>query len=264
MKWPLSPPTHPRSRDARSSDGGDARGAMPTITPNVATPNARFPNAPKAKVEPESAAESRPSKRSRSPDPLPNLPPPGHVGPPALLLGWVEAQDPRYDNATYYFHTGTKQTSWTRPEEPRSTMPPPSKEWTSKEWTMPKEWAMPPPLPAKPRQRQSPEIEKQLDDWVTAKRQKDYEVADGLRALLKVLCAQASGGRARGGMRWGACWGVGDRASGQVSGLGARLMWTYASRHMASTPTRSAPARSSTSRSGTPHTQPQPAPQPAP
>ena len=198
MKWPLSPPTHPRSRDARSSDGGDARGAMPTITPNVATPNARFPNAPKAKVEPESAAESRPSKRSRSPDPLPNLPPPGHVGPPALPLGWVEAQDPRYDNATYYFHTGTKQTSWTRPEEPRSTMPPPSKEWTSKEWTMPKEWAMPPPLPAKPRQRQSPEIEKQLDDWVTAKRQKDYEVADGLRALLKVLCAQASGGASKG------------------------------------------------------------------
>ena len=121
--------------------------------------------------------ELRPPKRSRSPNPLPMVPPPGHVGPPALPLGWVEAQDPRYDNATYYFHARTKETSWTRPEEPLPTLPPPLRE--SRE-------QLPPPLRATPRQPQTPEIEQQLDEWVTAKRNKDYEVADGLRALLKV------------------------------------------------------------------------------
>ena len=40
----------------------------------------------------------------------------GNVGPSALPPGWVEAQDPRYDNATYYFDTRTKEASWTRPE----------------------------------------------------------------------------------------------------------------------------------------------------
>ena len=171
------------------------------MVPNVPTPNARFPKTPKpeaaAPEKKQPAADLRPPKRSRSPNPLPMVPPPGHVGPPALPLGWVEAQDPRYDNATYYFHTRTKETSWTRPEEPLPTLPPPSRE--SRE----------PPLRATPRQPQNPEIEQQLDEWVTAKRNKDYEVADGLRALLKVLRANVgqTGGRVEGEggmwMRWG-------------------------------------------------------------
>ena len=197
------------------------------IVPNVPTPNARFPNAPKPETTSEAAvpdaakkqpaAELRPPKRPRSPNPLPTVPPPGHVGPPALPLGWVEAQDPRYDNATYYFHTRTKETSWARPEEPLPTLPPPLRE--SRE-------QLPPPLRATPRQPQAPEIEQQLDEWVTAKRNKEYEVADGLRSLLKVLRAKLvgwAGGKVGGraglwdAVDWGARW---RRACGVGLGRG--------------------------------------------
>jgi len=42
-------------------------------------------------------------------------------GASALPPGWVEAKDPRYNNTTYWYHSVTKETSWTRP-----TGPPPS------------------------------------------------------------------------------------------------------------------------------------------
>ena len=48
----------------------------------------------------------------------------GIVGRSALPPGWVEARDPRYDNATYYVDTRTRETSWTRPES-RERLPPP-------------------------------------------------------------------------------------------------------------------------------------------
>ena len=48
----------------------------------------------------------------------------GIVGRSVLSPGWVEARDPRYDNATYYVDTRTRETSWTRPES-RERLPPP-------------------------------------------------------------------------------------------------------------------------------------------
>ena len=208
------------------------------IVPNVPTPNARFPKAPKPEATPEAAqpaADLRPPKRSRSPNPLPMVPPPGHVGPPALPLGWVEAQDPRYDNATYYFHTRTKETSWTRPEEPLPTLPPPLRE--SRE-------QLPPPLRATPRQPQTPEIEQQLDEWVTAKRNKEYEVADGLRSLLKVLRAKLvgwAGGKVGG--RAG-LWDAVERGLGRALKRGlAGWAWVAASLGAVNTPTLKAGRR---------------------
>ena len=38
---------------------------------------------------------------------------PSDFGP--LPPGWVEAKDPRYNNATYWYNKETRQTSWTRP-----------------------------------------------------------------------------------------------------------------------------------------------------
>ena len=44
---------------------------------------------------------------------------PSRARPSPLLPGWVEAQDPRYNNATYWFHVQTRQTTWTRPTADR-------------------------------------------------------------------------------------------------------------------------------------------------
>ena len=69
----------------------------------------------------------------------------------------------------------TKETSWIRPEQ-RPPPPPP-------------EHLAPPPLQVRPRQPRygpaNPAIEAQLDEWVAAKRAKDYAVADNLRAMLQ-------------------------------------------------------------------------------
>ena len=98
-------------------------------------------------------AEKRP--RDDDPSPLPS--------------GWIEAQDPRYDNTTYWYHADTKQTSWSRPTGPPAD-------------------AGAPPLPpaAPPANLPSPEeVELILDDWVKAKRAKDFETADRIRDGLR-------------------------------------------------------------------------------
>ena len=128
-------------RQREQSSTAPATAATPAITPAI-TPAAStapaVPGVPSSApaVEPvvgtEQAAQAPPHAARGLPPAPPHaatwgsmwgLPPPGHVGPPALPLGWVEAQDPRHDNATYYFHTRTKEASWTRPEE---TLPPPT------------------------------------------------------------------------------------------------------------------------------------------
>lgn len=38
--------------------------------------------------------------------------------PGPLLPGWVEANDPRYGNTTYWYHRDTNETTWTRPAGP--------------------------------------------------------------------------------------------------------------------------------------------------
>ena len=89
--------------------------------------------------------------------------------PPPLPPGWIEAKDPRYNDTTYWYHADTKQTSWTRP-------------------TGPPDGASAPPLPAAapPVDRPSAEeLELILDDWVRAKRAKDFETADRIREGLR-------------------------------------------------------------------------------
>lgn len=89
--------------------------------------------------------------------------------PPPLPPGWIEAKDPRYNDTTYWYHADTKQTSWTRP-------------------TGPPDGAGAPPLPAAapPVDRPSAEkLELILDDWVRAKRAKDFETADRIREGLR-------------------------------------------------------------------------------
>ena len=74
--------------------------------PIIATPNARFlrsppePGAPDGSERPP-AEEAQPKRRRTEANPLPPGPPPGYTGPLPLPPGWVEANDPRYDNATY-------------------------------------------------------------------------------------------------------------------------------------------------------------------
>ena len=85
-------------------------------------------------AEPEEEVLEAPAKRARTSQVEPSMAPP-----PPLLPGWVEAQDPRYDNATYWFHAETRQTTWTRPtavEPPLShepiplpPAPPPGEPW---------------------------------------------------------------------------------------------------------------------------------------
>ena len=89
--------------------------------------------------------------------------------PPPLPPGWIEAKDPRYNDTTYWYHADTKQTSWTRP-------------------TGPPDGAGAPPLPAAapPVDRPSTEeLELILDDWVRAKRAKDFDTADRIRDGLR-------------------------------------------------------------------------------
>ena len=116
-------------------------------------------------AEPEEEALEAPAKRARTRQVEPST-----ALPPPLLPGWVEAQDPRYDNATYWFHAETRQTSWTRPtaeEPPRGHVPIP----------------LPPaPPPGEPwRATKDPYVESQLDEWVKSKRAKDFSTADRIR-----------------------------------------------------------------------------------
>lgn len=95
---------------------------------------------------------------------------PSMARPPPLLPGWVEAQDPRYGNATYWFHAETRQTTWTRPT---AAEPPQSEEQI--------------PLPPGPPPSQTthatkdPYVESQLDEWVKSKRARDFATADRIR-----------------------------------------------------------------------------------
>jgi hypothetical protein len=46
---------------------------------------------------------------------------------PLLPPGWVEASDPRYGGAPFWFHRETRETSWTRPTG--HGPPPPKDVW---------------------------------------------------------------------------------------------------------------------------------------
>ena len=81
---------------AARSDSAEAAGGE-------AAPSAE----PASAEEPDAAASDKASET----DGATPLPP----GPPPLPPGWVEAKDPRYNNATYWFHEVTKETSWVRP-----------------------------------------------------------------------------------------------------------------------------------------------------
>ena len=70
-----------------------------------AMPNATFA----AKVNPN-------PNPSPSPSPTPTPTRLAAAAAPPLLAGWKEAKAP--DGRTYYFHTETKETKWTRPAEP--------------------------------------------------------------------------------------------------------------------------------------------------
>ena len=116
------------------------------------------------------------------------------TGPPPLPAGWVEATDPRYNNATYWFHEVTKQTSWVRPSA-RTGVPPPPPQG--------------PPLPSAPPPisgdlistlagethygDKDPEIETKLDEWVVAKRAKDFGTSDRLREELRGMGSRGMG-----------------------------------------------------------------------
>ena len=42
---------------------------------------------------------------------------------PPLPPGWIEAKHPGYNDATYWYHSVTKETSWTRPTGPPKAPP---------------------------------------------------------------------------------------------------------------------------------------------
>ena len=88
--------------------------------------------------------------------------------PPPLPPGWIEAKDPRYNDTTYWYHADTKQTSWSRPTGPPDGAAPP----------LPAA-APPVDLPS------TDELELILDDWVRAKRAKEFDTADRIRDGLR-------------------------------------------------------------------------------
>ena len=120
--------------------------------------------------------------------------PPGEPPVQSLPPGWVEATDPRYNNATYWFHEDTKETTWTRPTlsaplpptmpPPLPPAPPPASNYAPME-------------PAAPDQCQygekDPTIEAKLDEWVRAKRAKDYATSDRIREELRGLGSHGQG-----------------------------------------------------------------------
>ena len=103
----------PRSQASSSMSGRISVG--PDGRPVIDTPNARFlkkdKDAPEPAAAPEAAApeEAQPKRQRTDPNPLPAGPPPGYTGPLPLPDGWVEATDPRYDNATYCAHPQSPQ-----------------------------------------------------------------------------------------------------------------------------------------------------------
>lgn len=127
-------------------------------------------------------------------------------GPPGTQLplppGWVEAKDPRYGNTTYWYHRDTKETTWIRP----STGALPGQSSGSGPVGMPQSSHAPVESNGhagygtatygdhagygQPGGRPSPSnpiIEQQLDEWVAAKRAKDFATADRIRSELRAM-----------------------------------------------------------------------------
>ena len=142
-----------------------------------------------APAEPESVEEliAASDKASELEGALP-LP----TGPPPLPAGWVEATDPRYNNATYWFHEVTKQTSWTRPSARTGEPPLPPQGPPLPSSAPPGEKnalisTLAPPPGETHYGEKDPLIETKLDEWVRAKRAKDFGTSDRLREELREL-----------------------------------------------------------------------------
>ena len=123
-----------------------------------------------------------------------------------LPPGWAEAKDPRYGNTTYWYHRDTKETTWTRPAgavQPAGPRPGPS--GGSGPCGRPQgshapvgssgqsgygpaacghAGHEPPGCGPSP---SNPMIELQLDEWVAAKRAKDFTTADRIRSELRAI-----------------------------------------------------------------------------
>ena len=119
-------------------------------------------------------------------------------GPPPLPAGWVEATDPRYNNATYWFHEVTKETSWVHPSA-RTGAPPPLPQGPPLPSSAPPGIAgglistLAPPPGETHYGEKDPMIEAKLDEWVKAKRAKDFATSDRLREELRELGSRGMG-----------------------------------------------------------------------
>ena len=104
--------------DASTAGGGAPAPAEPEPPAEASAAGGEAaPSSEPASVEEPDAAASDKASETDGATPLP-------PGPPPLPPGWVEAKDPRYNNATYWFHEVTKETSWVRPLALRLPSPP--------------------------------------------------------------------------------------------------------------------------------------------
>ena len=114
----MEPPEEPT--DTATAEGGALAPAEPEPPAEVSAADGEAEAAAPASVEELMAAASDKASEIEAGGAMP-LP----TGPPPLPAGWVEATDPRYNNATYWFHEVTKETSWVRPSARTGAPPPP-------------------------------------------------------------------------------------------------------------------------------------------
>ena len=171
---------------------GGALGEEPPAEASAAGGEAE-PSAEPASVEELMAAASDKASEIEAGGAMP-LPP----GPPPLPAGWVEATDPRYNNATYWFHEVTKETSWVRPSA-RTGAPPPPPQGPPLPSSAPPGTAgglistLAPPPGETHYGEKDMMIEGKLDEWVKAKRAKDFGTSDRLREELRELGSRGMG-----------------------------------------------------------------------
>ena len=115
---PAAAETPEQPTDASTAGGGAPAPAEPEPPAEASAAGGEAaPSAEPASAEEPDAAASDKASETDGATPLP-------PGPPPLPPGWVEAKDPRYNNATYWFHEVTKETSWVRPLALRLPSPP--------------------------------------------------------------------------------------------------------------------------------------------